>query len=248
MPALPASTRDRLTGAALSLAIQAALLYALIAGLAVKLPDPVAESLKLFALAPDPPPPPPEKIRPHPVRSPKREGAASPPNLRAKATAIVAPPPILPPPVPPPVLAATKPGTGTAPYAGAAPIRGPGTGSGGVGEGTGSGNAGDGDGAGGEETAPRWRKGRIRDSDYPREADDAGAQGTVGVRYLVATNGRVTDCDITRSSGSAILDAATCRLIRERFRFDPSRDAAGRPVPATIVENHTWEIEREPAP
>jgi protein TonB len=69
----------------------------------------------------------------------------------------------------------------------------------------------------------------------------------VGVRYLVWTDGRVRDCEITRSSGSAELDATTCRLIEARFRFRPSRDARGRTVPAVIVENHSWMIRREPA-
>ena len=40
------------------------------------------------------------------------------------------------------------------------------------------------------------------------------------------------------------LDALTCRLIRERFRFRPSRSGAGKPVPAWIRENHEWVFER----
>jgi protein TonB len=51
---------------------------------------------------------------------------------------------------------------------------------------------------------------------------------------------------VTRSSGSTDLDNTTCRLILERFRFKPSRDPNGRPVPATIVQNHTWVIHQLP--
>jgi protein TonB len=56
----------------------------------------------------------------------------------------------------------------------------------------------------------------------------------------------VTGCEIARSSGFPDLDTTTCRLIVERFRFKPSRDPAGRPVPATIVQNHSWVIHQLP--
>ncbi|MEH3121922.1 MAG: TonB family protein [Sphingomonas phyllosphaerae] len=69
----------------------------------------------------------------------------------------------------------------------------------------------------------------------------------MAVKYLVWSDGRVRDCRVTKSSGNATLDATTCRLIQRRFRYDPSRDAEGRPVPAWIVENHEWIIVPEPA-
>ncbi|ONF95080.1 Gram-negative bacterial tonB protein [Sphingomonas jeddahensis] len=129
---------------------------------------------------------------------------------------------------------------------GSADIRGPGTGAGGVGDGFGSGGAGDGDGGGyGEETGPTFLRGRMSTSDLPEALFATGFVGTVGVRYLVATNGRVPECVVTRSSGNRQVDAVTCRLIRERFRFRPSRDGRGRPVSAWIVENHSWEVEAD---
>jgi protein TonB len=82
-------------------------------------------------------------------------------------------------------------------------------------------------------------------SDLPEELFVTGFRGTVGVRYLVVRSGRVADCEVTRSSGNATVDAVTCRLIRERFRFRPSRDGAGRPVDALVVENHSWEVEAD---
>ena len=49
---------------------------------------------------------------------------------------------------------------------------------------------------------------------------------------------------MTRSSGNADLDAATCPVVRKRFRYEPARDAFGRPVPG--VENGAleWIIQR----
>jgi protein TonB len=152
------------------------------------------------------------------------------------------------PPIPVPVVTAPKAGQGPDASAGASIVAGPGTGAGGVGTGSGSGGSGDGDGDGGGDTPPRQIRGRLKNSDYPAAAGASGVSGTVSVRYVVETDGRVSDCEVTRSSGSQILDETTCRLIRERFRFRPSLDAQGRPVPAAIVENHSWFVEHDDAP
>ncbi|MBO0123988.1 energy transducer TonB, partial [Streptococcus pneumoniae] len=92
--------------------------------------------------------------------------------------------------------------------------------------GTGSGSGGDGNGpGGGGGTVLRLLEGSITGRDYPRAAAEAGASGTVGLRFTVGVNGRVTDCRVTRSSGNADLDETTCKLIKRRFRYAPSRDA-----------------------
>lgn len=209
----------------------------------------VSEALETFAVAP-PPPPPRAKTVPRPKVSTRAEGRAAPPNIRSRATQIVAPRPIvvLPPP-PLPVVATLKPFEGNQATQGATERVGPGTGAGGEGDGTGSGGWGDGDGDGGDEMPPRWRKGRLRNSDFPREIGElreAGFEGTVGVRFLVWTDGRVRECAVEKSSGVPQLDETTCRLIRERLRYAPARDGRGRAVPAWIIENHTWVIERDP--
>jgi len=247
MAVVQTDANDRIRGALGAAAVQVLLGYALIVGLAVEIPASVDDGLKLFSIAPEPPPRR-EKIVPPAKRSKRPEGAASPPNLKAKATEIAAPVPVIQLMAPPPVVAALKPGIGAAPFSGASNIRGPGTGSGGQGDGTGSGDGGDGDGGGGEDTPPRWRKGRLSNSDYPETLGVAGAGGTVSVRYTVATTGRVTACAVTRSSGHSALDDLTCRLIRQRFVFEPSRDPDGRPVPSVVVENHEWVVEDSPEP
>jgi protein TonB len=240
MTAVQPRTRDRIGAAFGAILLPGLLGYALIYGLVVPMPVAVSEALKVFGVAPPPPPPPVERVKPRPSPSHRPQGAASPPNLRSKATEVVAPPPVVPVVVPPPVIVAAKAGVGAQATAGASDVRGPGTGSGGQGNGTGSGGYGDGDGGGGEETPPRWRNGRLKDSDYPKDAAETGVRGTVSVRYVVEVSGRVSQCRVTRSSGSAELDGLTCRLIEQRFRYDPSRDAAGRPVESTIVEDHEW--------
>ena len=237
--------RQQRVGSALAAAIvTVAIGWALLIGLAGgTVRARMGETLALFRV---PPPDPPARVVPKKQASSRPSGRAAPPNLRSRATPVVAPPPLVVVPLPPPpVVTAPKPFDGTQATQGAAPVAGPGTGAGGVGDGTGSGGWGDGDG-GGDETPPRWRRGRLRDADYPRGLGEAGFQGTVSVRFLVWTDGRVRDCEVERSSGNRTLDDTTCRLIRERYRYDPSRDALGRPVPAWILENHSWVIEAAP--
>ena len=244
-----ASPRDRAAAAVAAVTVTGALGWALVLGLAGdRVRRAVDDGLAVFRVAP-PAPPPPARLQPRPRVSARPEGRAAPPNIHSRATQVVAPVPVVVvPPPPPTVTVAMKPFAGDQATQGAAPVAGPGTGAGGVGDGTGSGGWGDGDGGGGSEIPPRWRSGRLKNSDYPDDLGESGVQGTVGVKYLVWTDGRVAQCEVTRSSGSRVLDDTTCRLIRQRFRFSPSRDDRGRPVPSWIVENHSWEIEREPAP
>lgn len=173
-----------------------------------------------------------------PPRQPQRHAGArrAPPGAAGKAgerAPVYAPaasyrPPISPIPVSP------MPQQGTATLAGSAALgTGPGSGSAGTGDGSG------GDGGSGGEGA-RWTGGRIRDSDYPRDARDAGAQGTTAVAISVDARGRVAGCRVTGSSGNASLDAATCRLIARRFRFAPAHDEAGRAVPDTVDYDQEW--------
>lgn len=239
-------TRDRMKAAFGVAVLHVALAFALIAGLHVDMPLRISEELKVFKVLPDLPPNPEPKKPVSQHESPLAEGAAAPPNLKAKPAPLVAPVPVIPIPIPPPVIAAPVPGIGTEASAGNAAIKGPGSGSGGSGDGTGSGDEGYGDGDGGN-TPPRWIRGRIRDSDYPKAEAEAGVGGTVSVRYAVEADGRATGCIITRSSGSADLDLVTCRLIEDRFRYRPSMTPQGRAVRSIIIEDHHWEIDRRSA-
>lgn len=248
MTAKQSRRADRIKGAAAAAIVQVLLGYALITGLAVRLPDRVTDDLKSFSLTPEVRPPPVEKIRPHPVRAAKAEGAASPPNLRSRATEIIAPIPIVPVTMPPPVVTAPVAGIGADRSAGAADIAGPGTGSGGVGNGTGDGRYGNGEGDGGRDTPPRHRSGRLKYSDNPTLSDTGGVGGTVSVSYAVEANGRVTDCIVTRSSGNRALDETTCQLIEKRFRFSPRRDERGKAQRSIVEEDHEWVIEEPDLP
>lgn len=86
----------------------------------------------------------------------------------------------------------------------------------------------------------------LSDEDYPASARAAREEGIVDFTLDVGPNGRVTGCTITRSSGSAVLDSTTCRLMRSRARFTPATDAAGAPVPDRIVGKIVWKLPPEP--
>lgn len=78
--------------------------------------------------------------------------------------------------------------------------------------------------------------------DYPAAALRAEEEGTTGFRLLIATNGRVGQCQITASSGSVSLDAATCRILAARARYTPARDSLGNPTTGTDSGRVTWRL------
>jgi protein TonB len=85
--------------------------------------------------------------------------------------------------------------------------------------------------------------------DYPASAVRAGEQGSVGFRIEVDKVGRVSGCTVTASSGSAVLDSATCRIVASRARFEPARDRKGRPAVDGFSGRIVWRLpEPEPPP
>lgn len=84
--------------------------------------------------------------------------------------------------------------------------------------------------------------GLFSSDDYPSEALRAGETGTVHVLLTIDTSGRVSDCHVKLSSLSPSLDAATCRVLSERARFEPAHDRAGRPVADNYSQRITWKI------
>jgi protein TonB len=175
---------------------------------------------------PEPQPPPQEE----PGKTKEEEGAA---GKKAEPTEIAVPEPKLP--ARTPVAAAQIAGTGAAPSAGAA-TAGSGPGAGGAGTGRGGG------GSGGGGSPAQWISGGLQNSDYPRAALHDKLQGRVSVRFTVLTSGRISNCRITASSGSQMLDATTCRLLTERLRFRPATNSAGVPIQTELGSDYTWGI------
>jgi protein TonB len=233
--------RDRIGAATATAVIVATLGYGLVLGLGFRrVPPPDQAMLTAFELAPVVPPP--VRVVPPPRRISRPSGRASPPNLRSRATEVTAPVPIVLLTPPPPIIVATLPDIGARATSGASDRAGPGTGAGGIGDGHGAGGDGEGDGSGWERV-PRLIRGRIKGSDIPDPVLDTGFNGVVGVRFRVGTDGRVTGCTVVRSGGNALMDQATCDAIEKRFRYDPWRDASGRPVASTVLRDQQWDID-----
>ena len=222
--------RQRLPAGVAAALLNVAAIYGLIAVFAGGLALPDRGDISLLSVLitrPMPQPPPKQALHDHggaPMPAAKRAIAAP-----AIAAAII--------PVSTPIPAATIAAAGNGQTNGSA-LSGQGAGGGGAGQGAGGGS---GDGADGG-TDLRQIDGGIYEDDYPREAVRAHQSGNVHIRFTVGTNGRVSDCTVTRSSGSASLDEATCRLILRRFRYEPARDAQGRPHADTVEGVHEWRV------
>lgn len=89
---------------------------------------------------------------------------------------------------------------------------------------------------------PVFREQWITSADYPAAARRFGQQGTVGFRLKVNEQGWPVDCTITQPSQSQVLNEETCRLLRLRARFEPARDAGGKPVPSTYDSRMAWRM------
>ena len=87
---------------------------------------------------------------------------------------------------------------------------------------------------------PADMAGWITADDYPPAAIRAREQGTVTILWRIEASGKVEDCRIIASSGSATLDAASCNLIRSRAHYKPAVDANGKAAPAWARVSFAW--------
>lgn len=77
--------------------------------------------------------------------------------------------------------------------------------------------------------SPTW----IFPPDYPTDLQAQRAEGTVKFELTFDAGGRLSGCDIVRSSGVPLLDETTCRLALRRAR---AKDGE----PRVQLYQHTW--------
>lgn len=70
----------------------------------------------------------------------------------------------------------------------------------------------------------------VSERDYPTAAIREEREGVTRFRLAIGPDGRVTGCDVTGSSGSSDLDAATCSKVSARARFIPALGHDGMPM------------------
>ena len=83
----------------------------------------------------------------------------------------------------------------------------------------------------------------IMGDDYPSEAIEREWEGIVSIAWTIEASGRAGQCYVLESSGHAALDEAACRLILLRGRFEPARDAEGRPISSIDQRQIVWRLD-----
>ncbi len=79
-------------------------------------------------------------------------------------------------------------------------------------------------------------------NDYPSRALREEREGTTRFRLTVNSDGRVSDCQVTGSSGHSDLDEAACKNLARRARFKPSLDSRGEPTTGYYSNAVRWQI------
>jgi TonB family protein len=85
-------------------------------------------------------------------------------------------------------------------------------------------------------------RGIISAEDYPQSALDRGETGSVFFKLVINPQGAVDTCSVQVSSGSSILDATTCTIVRKRARFEPAVGLDGKPIYGTYRGVISWGI------
>jgi periplasmic protein TonB len=213
------NTGSRVVSMGIVMVIMVAVGYAFVTGLAFQYVKKVAEKMNTFDVPP-PPPPPPDVPPPPP-----------PPDQKMTPPPVVTPPPIVQTNVPPPVVIQSVPTPPpvvpfvpvAAPPAPAAPPP-PKISQ----QAQAKGNPGS------------WFN---AETDYPPDARRAGTQGRTVIRVTVGTDGRISGCTVTASSGSSSLDDVTCKVAQRRGRYTPAKDENGNPMTSTATIPVRWQLQ-----
>lgn len=212
---------DRAASVAGVIAVHAALGYALVVGLQFTgvLPEPDGPLIGETIVDPVPLPPPPDKSKPD-TKTPTDSKIYTPPttltlnNTDSEIdTTIVLPPPGELIKEPAGPVIIPSPGPGPTPVAEAIAAK-------------------------ARNNPGEW----ITEADYKTSWINRGWAGSAGFRLQVGADGRVQGCQITRSTGHAALDEATCALVTRRARFDPARNGAGDKVSGSYASSVLWQI------
>lgn len=83
-------------------------------------------------------------------------------------------------------------------------------------------------------------------ADYPASALSNGESGTTRFTLDIDTDGRVSNCTVTVSSGSSTLDLVTCAKIQTRALFWPARNAKGKKVAGQYSNSVRWVLPKVP--
>jgi TonB family protein len=83
----------------------------------------------------------------------------------------------------------------------------------------------------------------FKPEDFPDVAVLENNSGSASVAILISELGKVADCTVIGSSGSAALDGQSCYAIASRARFTPAVGLDGKPAKSGYRQRITWRIE-----
>lgn len=78
--------------------------------------------------------------------------------------------------------------------------------------------------------------------DYPMKAFENRWEGVTAFELLIAPDGQVSRCTVTKSSGHELFDARTCLIAQKRARFNPARASGGQPVWGVYRSEAVWAL------
>lgn len=78
--------------------------------------------------------------------------------------------------------------------------------------------------------------------DYPSDAMQGENQGTSAISLLIDETGKVVDCSVNGSAGTATLDLMSCYIIQERASFKPAIGTDGKPARSLWTQRITWRL------
>ncbi len=193
--------------------------YGFVTGLAYQYIKKKAEDLNVFDVPPPPPPPPDVPPPPPPpdsqVPPPPTQSYVPPAIVPAPSQNVVPPQPM---PPPPPVIPPAPPAPVAPPPPPPRPV----------------------------PLTPRGSpQSWVTNEDYPPSALRANQEGTTRYRLTIDNTGRVTDCQVTASSGVSTLDSAVCSLLRRRARFNTGKDSAGNATGGFFQGSFKWVVPKE---
>ena len=76
--------------------------------------------------------------------------------------------------------------------------------------------------------------------DYPSDAEFRDNEGTVQFVALIDERGKVADCTVIATSGSASLDAQTCSVLKSRMTYKPAVGFDGKPARDAMIGRVRW--------
>lgn len=88
----------------------------------------------------------------------------------------------------------------------------------------------------------RKSNGDIQFANYPRGALERGEEGVVGIRVRLDKQGRLLSCAVSKSSGFAALDEASCDLLIANARMKPFLSGDGSKIEKEADGQVVWQL------